>query len=88
MQNVGMSHKEVRSAINSQILIIFFLPLVTAGVHVAFAFPFIFRILTLMNLFNFSLFAACTAGCFLAFTVFYVITYILTSRLYYRIVKK
>lgn len=88
LQNVGMSHAEVRRSINSQILIVFFLPLVTAGIHVAFDFPFIFRVMTLMNLFDKKLFALCTAGCFLAFTVFYIVVYLLTSRLYYRIVRK
>lgn len=88
LQNVGMSHTEVRRSINSQILIVFFLPLVTAGIHVAFDFPFIFRVMTLMNLFDKKLFALCTAGCFLAFTVFYIVVYLLTSRLYYRIVRK
>lgn len=88
LQNVGMSHTEVRRSINSQILIVFFLPLVTAGIHVAFDFPFIFRVMTLMNLFDKKMFALCTAGCFLAFTVFYIVVYLLTSRLYYRIVRK
>ena len=88
LQNVGMSHAEVRRSINSQILIVFFLPLVTAGIHVAFDFPFIFRVMTLMSLFDKKLFALCTAGCFLAFTVFYIVVYLLTSRLYYRIVRK
>ena len=88
LQNVGMSHAEVRRSINSQILIVFFLPIVTAGIHVAFDFPFIFRVMTLMNLFDKKLFALCTAGCFLAFTVFYIVVYLLTSRLYYRIVRK
>lgn len=88
LQNVGMSHTEVRRSINSQILIVFFLPLVMAGIHVAFDFPFIFRVMTLMNLFDKKLFALCTAGCFLAFTVFYIVVYLLTSRLYYRIVRK
>lgn len=88
MQNVGMSHREVKKSINSQILTVFFLPLITAGVHVGFAFPFIYRILTLMNLFNLRLFAMCTIGCFLGFAVFYIVVYALTSKLYYKIVKK
>lgn len=88
LQNVGMSHREVKRTINSQVLTVFFLPLITAGVHVAFAFPFIFRILMLLNFFNMKLFALCTAGTFLAFAVLYVIVYKLTARLYYGIVKK
>lgn len=88
MQNVGMSHAEVRRSINSQILMVFFLPLVTAGIHVLFAFPFMFRIMMLMGLFNMKLYALCTAGCFLAFGVFYTAVYMLTARMYYGIVKK
>lgn len=88
MQNVGMSHAEVRRSINSQILMVFFLPLITAGIHVLFAFPFIFRIMMLMGLFNMKLYALCTAGCFLAFGVFYTVVYLLTARMYYGIVKK
>lgn len=88
MQNVGMSHAEVRRSINSQILMVFFLPLITASIHVLFAFPFIFRIMMLMGLFNMKLYALCTAGCFLAFGVFYTVVYLLTARMYYGIVKK
>ena len=88
MQNVGMSQTEVRKTINSQVLTVFFLPLITAGIHVAFAFPFIYKILTLLSLFNIELFAYCSLGCFLAFALFYGIVYMLTSKLYYGIVKK
>lgn len=88
MQNVGMSHAEVRKSINSQILIVFFMPLVTAGVHVGFAFPFIFKIMMLLGLLNMGLFAVCTLGCFLVFGIFYTVIYMLTARLYYGIVKK
>lgn len=88
LQNVGMSHREVRRTINSQVLTVFFLPLVTAGIHTAFAFPFLYRILTLLSLFNIKLFACCCIGCFLTFAVFYGIVYAATSKLYYKIVKK
>lgn len=88
LQNVGMSHHEVKQTIRSQILTVFFLPLVAAGVHVGFAFPFLYRILTLMNLFNLKLFTLCTVGCFLAFALFYWVVYWLTSKVYYGIVKK
>lgn len=87
MQNVGMSHKEVKKSINSQILTVFFLPLITAGVHVTFAFPFIYKIMTLLGLFNMKLYAMCNLGCFLVFALFYTIVYVLTSKLYYGIVK-
>ena len=88
MQNVGMTHKEVKKSINAQILTVFFLPLITAGVHIAFAFPFIYRIMALMSLYNLHLVAVCTIGCFLVFALFYTVVYILTAKLYYGIVKK
>ncbi len=88
MQKVGMSRSEVREAIHSQVLTVFFLPLIVAGIHVAAAFPLISRLLALLNLYDVKLFALCTAGCFLAFGVMYVIIYILTARTYYRIVSR
>lgn len=88
MQKVGMSSSEVKSAIHSQILTIFFLPLMAAGTHVAAAFPLISRLLELLNLYNLRLYAACTVSCFLVFGVLYALIYLLTARTYYRIVQR
>ena len=87
MQKVGMSYAEVKKSINSQILTVFFLPLVTAGVHVAFAFPMINKLLNMIALANTKLFALCTLGCFAIFSIIYVVVYLLTAKVYYRIVK-
>ncbi|MCH1980942.1 ABC transporter permease, partial [Lawsonibacter sp. OA9] len=87
MQKVGMSRQEVKASIRSQVLSVFFLPLLMAGVHIAFAFPIISRLLALMNLTNTSLFALCTVITLVIFAVFYAIVYALTARTYYRIVK-
>ncbi|WP_019849339.1 ABC transporter permease [Desulfitobacterium sp. PCE1] len=86
MQKVGMTKKEIRKSINSQVLTIFFLPLAAAGVHIAFAFPMISKLLALFSLTNTRLFAAVTVGCYLVFTLFYVMVYLFTSRAYYSIV--
>jgi len=86
MQKVGMSREEVRGSIRSQVLIVFFLPLVTAGIHIAFAFPIITKLLAALNLTNVGLFAWCTAGTILVFALFYAIVYGLTAKVYYRIV--
>ena len=64
------------------------LPLLTAAIHISFAFPMIVRLLAVMNLTNVKLFAACTAGVVLLFACFYGIIYIITSRVYYQIVKR
>lgn len=88
MQKVGMSHSEVRAAIHSQIVTVFFLPLAVAGIHVMAAFPLISRLLALLNLYNLRLYAVCTAGCFLVFGVMYVTVYAMTSKTYYHIVSR
>ncbi len=88
MQKVGMSRAEVKRTIRSQILEVFFLPLLMAGVHVAFAFPIISRILAVLNLLNTGLLVLCTIGCFLLFTLLYGAIYTLTAKVYYRIVSR
>ena len=87
MQKVGMSRQEVKASIRSQVLSVFFLPLLMAGVHIAFAFPIISRLLALMNLTNTVLFAGVHRYHTDYFCCFYAIVYALTARTYYRIVK-
>lgn len=86
MQQVGMSRHEVKASIHSQIITVFFLPLLMAGVHIAFAFKMITRLLTLFGLYNVKLFALCCLGVFLVFALAYAVIYALTARAYYRIV--
>lgn len=86
MQQVGMSPREVRASINSQILLVFFLPLAAAGGHILAAFPMLCRILELFRLNNVGLFALCTAGSLLAFCGIYALVFALTARAYGRIV--
>lgn len=86
MQKVGMTKKEIKKSINSQILTVFFLPLITAGVHLAFAFPMIYKLLALFSLTNLKLLIFVTICCFLIFTLFYVLVYRITSKAYYSIV--
>lgn len=88
MQNVGMSHTEVKRTIRSQVLTVFFLPLIVAGVHVAFAFPIMSRVLSLLGLINVTLYIVCTVICFLVFALMYGIIFAITSRLYYKTVNK
>lgn len=87
MQQVGMSEREVRSSIKSQILTVFFLPLAMAALHITAAFPMISRLLLVFSLTNVALFAWCTLGTFLAFALIYAFVYALTARAYYQIVK-
>ena len=86
MRKVGMTKRDIRKSINSQMLTVFFLPLVTAGIHLSVAFPIIHKILQMFNMHNIALHIATTAGCFLIFGVFYALVYRITSNAYYSIV--
>lgn len=87
MQKVGMSYSEIKQSIGAQTLIVFFLPLFTAGLHIAFAFPMINRILGVMGLTSTKIFALCSLACFGIFALIYVIVYFLTAQAYYKIVR-
>ncbi len=86
MQKVGMSPKEVKASIRSQVLKVFFLPLVMACIHLTMAFPMMNRLLLLFNMRNPSLFAICTVITVGVFGVIYGIVFGITAKAYYRIV--
>lgn len=88
LQKVGMTGKEIKKSINSQVLTVFFLPLLAAGMHIAFAFPMIRRLLMLMGFDNVRLYLTATGITYLVFALFYALVYHITSRSYYRIVSR
>ena len=85
MMKVGMSRQEVKQSIRSQVLLVFFLPLIMAVVHLAFAFRIITKLLSVLNLTNVSLFFMCTVGTVVVFVIIYAVIYIITAREYYKI---
>ena len=85
MMKVGMSRREVRQSIRSQVLLVFFLPLIMAVIHLAFAFRIITKLLSVLNLTNISLFFMCTVGTVAVFVIIYTVIYIITAREYYKI---
>ncbi|MCH5352749.1 MAG: ABC transporter permease, partial [Acutalibacter sp.] len=87
MQKVGMSKKEVKQSIHSQIMLVFFLPLFTAVVHLGFAFPMLQKILWMMNLTNFWVIFLSSVGCVVLFGLIYAAVYAVTARTYYKIVE-
>jgi putative ABC transport system permease protein len=87
LQKVGMSSREVKKTITSQILLVFFLPILFAIVHICFAFDTIRKILYMLNLSNAWIFAGGTAAVVAVFILGYAIVYRLTARAYYRIVQ-
>ena len=88
MQKVGLSRREVRSSARRQILMVFFLPLLMAMLHITMAFPMIRRMLLLFGMTNTKLFIGCTAGTVLIFAVVYGLIYLMTARSYYHIVER
>ena len=88
MQQVGMTQGEVKATIQSQIMSVFFLPLLVAACHTAGAFPMTKKILLLFGLSNTELFVLCSAATLVVFALVYYLIYRLTAREYYRIVKR
>ncbi len=88
MRQVGLTNREIRSSIHSQVLTMFFLPLLVAFVHMAFAFPMVRRCLNVLSMANTKAFAICMLICCSAFAVVYLAVYMLTSKVYYRIVNQ
>ena len=86
MRKVGMTQRDIKRSVNSQVLTVFFTPLLLAGVHLAFAFPMVWKMLTMFSLTNKRLVVLTNIGAFLAFCVFYVVIYKFTAHAYYRIV--
>ena len=86
MQKVGMSKKEIKQSIRSQIITVFFLPLVLSGVHLCFAFPVLANLLKVLNMQNTRLFASVCVAVYMVFSLIYISVYMLTSKTYYSIV--
>lgn len=87
MQKVGMSHDEIKATVRSQVLKVFFLPIIAAAVHVAASFKMITKLLAVMNLTNVPLFFWCTVVTLLVFATIYGLVYALTAKIYYKIVE-
>lgn len=86
MRKVGMTQEEIRQSVNSQLLTVFFLPLLLAGCHLLFAFPMVRKIMLVFNLSNTGLFLTTAGVCYGVFALLYALVYRLTSHTYFRMV--
>lgn len=86
MKKIGMTKEEIKKSINSQMLLVFLLPIVFAMLHLAFAFPFIHKLLMLFGLVNLKLQIITSGTIVLICAVFYMAVYKITSNTYYHIV--
>ena len=87
MSQVGLSQREIKRSVRSQVLMVFFLPIVVAAIHIAFDFNMVINLLSLFALTNVKLTAICTLATLLAFSAVYAVMYVLTAKAYYKIVK-
>ncbi len=88
MQKVGMELREVKASIRSQVLMVFFLPLAVAGIHTAASFKLMSEILAILNFVNVRLYVLCTVIVYLVFAGMYTGIYVITAKVYYRIVSR
>lgn len=87
MQKVGMSDQEIHSTVHRQILMVFGLPLVGAVLHTLAGMFMVRWLMTVVSLFDENLFAWCTAGVVAVFGAVYGVSYLVTAKTYYRIVR-
>ena len=88
MRKVGITDKQIKQSIRSQVLLIFFSPLIIATLHTIVAYPFIEKILRLFLITDSSIFLQALAVTIVVFAIFYLIVYAITSKIYYRIIKE
>lgn len=88
MQQVGMSDDDVKSTIHRQIMLVFGLPLVVAILHTMMGLRMTMKLLYALNLYNTQLIGLCGIGIIFVFTIFYVLSYLVTANTYYNIVKR
>lgn len=87
MQKVGLDKETTRKATHSQIVWMFTLPILTAAVHTAFAYPIIQKLLVLFSITSHRLLILCTVGVVGVFALVYWIIYRITSKVYLSIVE-
>lgn len=88
LNKVGLDKKDVKKTINKQIIQVFFLPLLGAIIHVAFAFKMITKLLLIFNLSDTNLIFYCTLITIAIFAVIYIFVFKMTAKAYYRIVNR
>lgn len=85
MQNVGLESKQIHKVINDQVLLLFFMPLGMALIHICFAYPMIEKILMAFQMGYTNVFLTVIIICFVIFALIYVIIYKLTARTYFKL---
>lgn len=88
MQQVGLSREETKSAINSQVLTVFMLPIIGAAVNVGFAIPDIQKMLVFLSMYDKLLLVKFGIVSLAVTFLGYVAVYKLTTNVYESIVNR
>lgn len=87
LKQVGMSEEEISKTIGKQILMVFFLPLVVAITHTFVALQVIERLLAVIWIYNHEMIKLSSYTVIICFTIIYSVSYVMTSKAYYKIIK-
>jgi putative ABC transport system permease protein len=87
MQKVGMSDREIRGTVRRQILMVFGLPLAGAVMHTAAGMVMVKGLMGAVSFFRADLLFWCTVGVIIVFMAVYGVSYMMTAKTYYRIVR-
>ena len=87
LQKVGLDQKQIKQTINKQVLTVFFLPVIFAFLHLAFAYHMLSLILKVIGVVDTAMMLSVTLSICGIFALIYVLIFIITSRSYRRIVQ-
>ncbi|HEL1639362.1 TPA: FtsX-like permease family protein [Streptococcus suis] len=86
MTKVGLDEDQTRQSIRKQLLTVFFLPILLAFVHLAFAYKMLSSILLSIGVVNAGLMLQVTAGICGGYLLLYLVVYAITTRSYKQII--
>ena len=87
LQKVGLDQKQIKQTINKQVLTVFFLPVIFAFLHLAFAYHMLSLILKVIGVVDTAMMLSVTLSICGIFALIYVLIFMITSRSYRRIVQ-
>lgn len=87
LQKVGLDQKQIKQTINKQVLTVFFLPLLFAFIHLAFAYHMLSLILKVIGVLDTTMMLIVTLSICAIFLIAYVLIFMITSRSYRKIVQ-
>ena len=88
MQEVGMDDHDVKATIHRQIMLVFYMPLLLAIVHTFVGLNLTINLLYALNLYETNQIRLCAGIVIVVFAIFYSLSYSVTAKAYFKIVKR